>query len=69
MTSMEQCWEQTTTGATAPNHAQIQATGLAPSDNRESAIMMTLPPGTYTAIVRGVNGTTGVALVEAYALP
>ena len=53
----------------APNHAQIQATGLAPSDNRESAILMTLAPGNYTAIVRGVNGTTGVALLDAYALP
>ena len=52
----------------APNHAQIQATGLAPSDNRESAIFMTLAPGTYTAIVRGVNGTTGVALAEVYDL-
>ncbi|HEX3966359.1 MAG TPA: hypothetical protein VHW70_00200 [Edaphobacter sp.] len=53
----------------APNHAQIQATGLAPSDSRESAILMTLAPGNYTAIVRGVNGTTGVALLETYALP
>ena len=53
----------------APNHAQIQAAGLAPTDNRESAIMMTLAPGNYTAIVRGVNGTTGLALVEVYALP
>ena len=55
--------------STAPNHAQIQATGLAPSDNRESAILMSLAPGSYTVIVRGVNGTTGVALIEAYALP
>ena len=52
----------------APNRAQIQATGLAPSDNRESAILMTLAPGTYTAIVRGVNNTTGVALAEIYML-
>ena len=55
--------------SSAPNHAQIEATGLAPNDNRESAILMTLAPGNYTAIVRGVNGTTGVALLEAYALP
>ena len=53
----------------APNRAQIQATGLAPSDNRESAILMTLAPGPYTAIVRGVNNTTGVALAEVYDLP
>jgi hypothetical protein len=48
----------------APNRSQIQATGRAPSDNRESAILISLPPGHYTAIVRGVNGTTGVALAE-----
>ena len=48
--------------------AEIEATGLAPSDNRESAIVSTLTPGNYTAIVRGVNNTIGVALVEVYAL-
>jgi hypothetical protein len=52
----------------APNAAQIQATGLAPPDNHESAILMTLSPGNYTTIVRGVNGTTGIALAEAYKL-
>jgi hypothetical protein len=41
---------------------------LAPVDNAESAIVMTLDPGNYTAIVRGVNNTTGIALVEAYDL-
>jgi hypothetical protein len=53
---------------TATNHAQVQASGLAPTDNRESAILVTLPPGSYTAIVRGVNGITGVALAEVYML-
>ena len=48
--------------------AEIQATGLAPSDNRESAIVRTLVPGSYTAIVRGKNNTIGVALVEVYGL-
>ena len=52
----------------APNHAQVFATGLAPADNRESAILITLPPGSYTAIVRGINGTTGIALAEIYML-
>jgi hypothetical protein len=47
---------------------QIQATGLAPSDDRESAILRTLSPGNYTAIVRGVNSSTGIALVEVYGL-
>jgi hypothetical protein len=46
----------------------IQATGLAPGDNRESAIVQTLAPAAYTAIVRGKGGTSGVALVEAYDL-
>ena len=41
---------------------------LAPSDDRESAIVATLQPGNYTAIVRGKNTTTGVALVEVYNL-
>jgi hypothetical protein len=39
---------------------------LAPTNPNESALVMTLDPGAYTAIVRGVNNTTGVALVEAY---
>jgi hypothetical protein len=52
----------------ASNASDIQATGLAPSDDRESAILMTLPSGNYTAIVSGVNRTTGIALAEAYRL-
>ena len=47
---------------------EIMATGLAPTDDLESAIVATLDPGLYTAIVRGVNGGTGVGLVEAYDL-
>jgi glucose/arabinose dehydrogenase len=48
--------------------AEITATGKAPPDDRESAIMRTLVPGNYTAVVRGMNNTTGLALVEVYAL-
>jgi hypothetical protein len=47
---------------------QIQATGLAPPNDAESAIAVTLAPGSYTAIVTGVNNTTGNALVEVYGL-
>ena len=47
---------------------QIEATGIPPSDNRESAILANLQPGHYTAIVRGAGNTTGVALVEVYNL-
>jgi hypothetical protein len=48
--------------------AEIIATGLAPTSNLESAIVVTLNPGPYTAIVLGKNNTSGVALVEAYDL-
>jgi hypothetical protein len=46
----------------------IQATGLAPSDNRESAFLITLTPGAWTAVLRGTGTTTGVGLVEVYDL-
>ena len=47
---------------------EILATGIPPSNNLESAIVRDLVPGNYTAIVRGLNNTTGMALVEAYDL-
>jgi len=47
---------------------QINGSGMAPGDDRESAIIATLQPGSYTAIVRGKNDTIGVALVEIYNL-
>lgn len=47
---------------------EIEETGLAPTDDLESAILQVLAQGAYTAIVRGKNGATGVALVEAYQL-
>jgi hypothetical protein len=46
--------------------AAIQATTIPPPDPREAAVLRQLTPGAYTAIVRGKNNTTGVALVEAY---
>jgi hypothetical protein len=46
----------------------IKDTTVPPTDDRESAILATLNPGNYTAIVRGKDNTTGVALVEAYGL-
>jgi len=46
----------------------IIATGIAPPNNLESAIDATLNPGAYTAVVRGKNNSSGVALVEAYDL-
>jgi hypothetical protein len=52
----------------SPDAAAISATTLQPTDNRESAILKTLSPGAYTAVVRGTGNSTGVALVEAYQL-
>jgi sugar lactone lactonase YvrE len=46
--------------------AQIQATGHAPPNDLESAILQVLQPGNYTAILAGKNGTTGIGLVEVY---
>ncbi len=46
--------------------AELQQAQLAPSDDREAALLRSLPNGAYTAIARGVNGTTGTALVELY---
>jgi hypothetical protein len=49
--------------------AEIEATGIPPTNDLESALVQTLPGGNYTAIVRGTNNTTGVGLVEVYNLP
>ena len=51
-----------------PKAAQIQAEGLAPTQPAESALQVTLNPGSYTAIVSGANGATGIGLVEIYDL-
>lgn len=48
--------------------SEIEATGIPPTNDLESAIVATLPPGAYTAIVRGKADATGVGLVEAYDL-
>jgi len=63
-------WVTTIIGGiiTASQVHEIQASGYAPSDAFESAIIADLPAGSYTAIVRGVNDMTGVALVEVYDL-
>jgi DNA-binding beta-propeller fold protein YncE len=50
------------------HEAEVNATSLPPNDPRESAIVARLFPANYTAIVRGKNGETGVALVDAYFL-
>ena len=52
----------------ATQEAEITGTGLAPADPKESAVIASLQPGSYTAVVSGVGDTSGVALVEAYDL-
>jgi hypothetical protein len=49
--------------------AEIAASGLAPPNPVESAIVATLPPGTYTAIASGSNNGTGIGYVQLYRLP
>ena len=46
--------------------SEIRATGLAPPNDTEAAILRTLPPGNFTAIVSGKNGETGIALVDVF---
>ncbi|HEY2712316.1 MAG TPA: matrixin family metalloprotease [Chthoniobacterales bacterium] len=52
----------------SPDLQDIIDSSLAPSDPHESAILARLAPGSYTAIVSGVNNTTGIGLVESYTL-
>ena len=63
-------WRTTIIGGiiTSDQVLDILRSGYAPSDGRESAIIADLPAGSYTAIIRGVNNSTGVALTEVYDL-
>ena len=63
-------WQHTIIGGVITHNqvADIQNSGHAPADASESAIIANLPPGNYTAVVHGVNDTTGVGLVEVYDL-
>jgi hypothetical protein len=63
-------WKTTQQGGviTSDQVAAIQASGVAPKNDAESALIATLPPANYTAVLRGVNDTTGIAVVEGYDL-
>ena len=52
----------------SPERAEIEASGVAPKDDRESAIVRTLAPGAYTGVVTGKDNGTGIALIEIYDL-
>lgn len=51
------------------DESNITNTGLAPTADKEAALLVTLDPGSYTAVIRGKNNTTGIALVEVYQIP
>jgi hypothetical protein len=55
-------WQQ------GPDAATIQSKGFAPANTKDSALLATLNAGSYTAVVQGVNGVIGIALVEVYDL-
>lgn len=52
----------------ASDQQELRSLGIAPSSDKESAIITTLDPGSYSAVIRGNNDTTGVALAEVYQL-
>ena len=64
-------WQTTQLGGivTSDQSAAIQNSGVAPGNPAESAIIATLPPGSYTAIAQGVSGEIGVGVIQVYALP
>ena len=53
----------------SPQKTEIQDSGLAPTNDKESSVVQMLPAGQYTAVVRGTNSGTGVGSVEVYQLP
>ncbi|HEV2804695.1 MAG TPA: putative Ig domain-containing protein [Chthoniobacterales bacterium] len=50
------------------NRQGVLATGIPPSEEREAALVVTLPPGSYTVVLRGAAAGTGIGIVEAYDL-
>lgn len=52
----------------AEQQAELRQTGIAPANNLESAVIASLAPSNYTAVVRGKSNTTGVSVVEVYRL-
>jgi len=63
-------WRTSQTGGvvSGDQSPQIKASGLAPTDDREAALIASLPPGSYTAVVSGSQDATGIGLIEIYDL-
>ena len=63
-------WHATSVGGaiTTDQSVDLEGTGLAPNSDAESAMLVTLSPGAYTAVIDGANNTTGIAIVEVYDL-
>ena len=63
-------WKVTQIGGaiTGNQFFAIKSSGIAPSNDNESALIVTLAPGSYTAVLRGANNSTGIAVVEGYDL-
>ena len=64
-------WQATQVGGTitTDQSQEIQNSGFAPANSAESAMIVTLQPGAYTAIVRDANGASGIGIVEVFILP
>jgi hypothetical protein len=63
-------WRSTQIGGliVSDQSIDLDATGVAPNSDAESAMVVTLNPGAYTAVIAGTNNTTGIAIVEIYDL-
>lgn len=63
-------WKNTQVGGliTGDQFAEINSSGVAPTNDLESAIIANLAPGSYTAVVRGLGNTTGTGVVDAFDL-
>jgi hypothetical protein len=62
-------WSTNANAAAIASEASTVGAFALPAGSADSALLLTLAPGSYTAIVSGVGGTSGVALVEAYLAP
>jgi len=60
-------WKKRSDGSS--QQAEIEATTIPPTNDLESALVQTLIPGNYSAVVRGVNDITGIAVVEVFNIP